>query len=215
MASDYKVVIVPGIHWDRAWDSAFQQHRIRLVKCVDRLIQVLNNDHRYTKFTFGGQTVFLEDYLEIRPEMERELKRLIQNGKIVVGPWYTLSDEFLVSPESLIRNLMLGHIIAESSGNVMKVGYVPDSSGQISQLPQILQGFGIDSVIFTQGSGDEGESPGHEFLWYSSDEKTSVLAIHQIYDYNDDSINTDNAEVKLQNLIDSAKNYIKTPNILF
>ena len=215
LLSDYKVVIVPGIHWDRSWDSAFQQHRIRLVKCIDRLIQVLNNDPRNTKFTFGGQTAFLEDYLEIRPEMEKELKRLIQNGKIIVGPWYTLSDEFLVSPESLVRNLMLGHIIAESSGNVMKVGYVPDSSGQISQLPQILQGFGIDSVIFTRGPGDEGESPGHEFLWYSSDEKTSVLAIHQIHDYNDDSINADNFEVKLQNLIDSVKNYIKTPNILF
>jgi mannosylglycerate hydrolase len=215
LAINYKVIIVPGINWDRSWDNTFQQYRIKLVKCIDRLIQVLNNDHRNTKFTFSGQTAFLEDYLEIRPEMEKELKRLIQNGNIIVGPWYTLSDEFLVSPESLVRNLMLGHIIAESSGNVMKVGYVPDSSGQISQLPQILQGFGIDSVIFTRGPGDEDENPGHEFLWYSSDEKTSVLAIHQMHDYNDDNINADNADVKLQNLIDSTKNYIKTPNVLF
>jgi len=215
VASDYKVVVVPGIHWDRAWDNAFQQHRIKLVKCVDRLIQVLSNDHRYTKFTFGGQTVFLEDYLEIRPEMEKELKRLIQNGRIVVGPWYTLPDEFLVSAESLVRNLMLGHIVAESFGKVMKVGYVPDSSGQISQLPQILQGFNIDSAIFTRGLGDEGEDLGSEFIWYSSDGKTNVLAIHQILeDYNTDNLNTVDAGVKYQLLIDDLRLYAKTLNIL-
>jgi len=214
VASDYKVVIVPGIHWDRACDNAFQQHRIRLVKCVDELIQVLNNDYKYTKFTFGGQTVFLEDYLEIRPEMEKELKRLIQNGRIVVGPWYTLPDEFLVSPESLVRNLMLGHIIAESFGNVMKVGYVPDSSGQISQLPLILQGFDINSVIFKLGLDDEGKSLGSEFLWYSPDEKTKVLAVHQISNCENDNLNADNISEKFQNLIDEVKPYIKTQNIL-
>ncbi|MBA7709183.1 Mannosylglycerate hydrolase [subsurface metagenome] len=53
---------------------------------------------------------------------------------------YVLPDEFLVSGESIIRNLMLGHIIGKRFGKVMKAGYIPDPFGHIAQLPQILQG---------------------------------------------------------------------------
>ncbi|MEK7395465.1 MAG: glycoside hydrolase family 38 C-terminal domain-containing protein [Candidatus Poribacteria bacterium] len=217
MANGYKVVIVPGIHWDRAWDNSFQQNRIKLVKCVDKLIQILNNNHRYLDFTFGGQTISIEDYLEIRPEMEKELKRLIQNRKIAVGPWYTLADIFLVSPESLIRNLMFGFITGELSGKVMKVGYVPDSSGLISQLPQIMRGFGIDSIIFTRGLGDEGEILGDEFIWYSPDGKSCVLAIHKKtgdFDiqnlYTDDPFSLSRQISGIQKLNENAKNQKKT-----
>ena len=183
MPRKYKAIVVSHTHWDRAWSYPFQQSRMRLVKLVDRLIQILNDDPGYESFTFDGQTVVLEDYLEIRPEMERELKRLIQGGRILVGPWYVLPDEFLISPEAMVRNLMIGHMVAEKFGEAMKVGYVPDLFGHISQLPQIFQGFGIDSAIFTRGMGDEGEKLGSEFLWHAPDGESSVLAVHQIGGY--------------------------------
>jgi len=223
MAKKYTAVVVPETHWDRAWYSTFQQFRMRLVKLTDNLIQILNDDPRYESFTFDGQTIVLEDYLEIRPEMEGELKRLIQGDRILVGPWYILPDEFLVSPEAIVRNLMIGHMIAERFGKVMKVGYIPDPFGHISQLPQIFRGFGIDSAIFMRGMGDEGESLGSEFLWYAPDGKTNVLAVHQIggycnavdLGYVQGKLDLDNAVERCRHLVDMMKPYARTSNLLF
>ena len=223
MAKKYTAVVVPETHWDRAWYSTFQQLRMRLVKLTDKLIQILNDDPRYGSFTFDGQTIVLEDYLEIRPEMEGELRRLIQEDRILVGPWYILPDEFLVSPEAIVRNLMIGHMIAERFGKVMKVGYIPDPFGHISQLPQIFQGFGVDSAIFMRGMGDEGESLGSEFLWYAPDDKTNVLAVHQIggycnavnLGYVQGELDFDNAVERCRHLVDMMKSYARTSNLLF
>ena len=65
----------------------------------------------------------------------------------------------------------------------MKAGYVPDPFGHISQLPQILRGFGIDSFIFTRGMVEKGRELGTEFVWVAPDEESSVLAIHQAEGY--------------------------------
>ena len=86
MPRKYTAIVVSHTHWDRAWSSPFQQFRMRLVKLVDRLIQILNDDPGYESFTFDGQTVVLEDYLEIRPEMERELRRLIRMVGYLLAP---------------------------------------------------------------------------------------------------------------------------------
>src|SRR5260370_28300394 len=86
-----------------------------------------------------GQTIVLDDYLEVRPEQEERLKQYTRSGRIQVGPWYLQPDEFLVSGESLVRNLQFGLQRASEFGETMRVGYVPDTFGHIAQLPQILQ----------------------------------------------------------------------------
>lgn len=177
------VIVVPHTHWDRAWYLTFEQFRMRLVRLTDKLIDLLKSNERFKCFVFDGQTVVIEDYLEIRPERCDELKELVASGRLLIGPWYVLPDEFLVSAEALVRNLMLGHKIANRMGGVMKVGYIPDPFGHIAQLPQILCGFGIDSAIFTRGVGDEGEELGSEFWWEGLDGKSRVIAVHQIGGY--------------------------------
>ncbi|GAI19613.1 unnamed protein product, partial [marine sediment metagenome] len=122
------------------------------------------------------QTIVLEDYLEVHPERKGILKKYITEGKIHVGPWYILPDEFLVSAESIIRNLLLGHKIASEFGRVMKIGYIPDPFGHISQMPQILRGFGIDNIIFWRGI-EYDQSQGNEFLWQGPD-GTELFAVH-------------------------------------
>lgn len=179
----WTVIVVPHTHWDRAWYLTFEQFRIRLVKLTDKLIDLLKSNERFKCFVFDGQTVVIEDYLEIRPERADEIRELVNSERLLIGPWYVLSDEFLVSAEALVRNLMLGHRIAAGMGGVMKVGYIPDPFGHIAQLPQILCGFGIDSAIFTRGIGDEGEELGSEFWWEGLDGKSRVLAVHQIGGY--------------------------------
>jgi alpha-mannosidase len=121
----YRAFIVPHTHWDREWYQTFQQFRIRLINLVDNLIDILEKDKAFSDFTLDGQTIVLEDYLEVHPERREVLKKYITEGKIHVGPWYILPDEFLVSAESIVRNLLLGHKIASEFGIVMKIGYIP------------------------------------------------------------------------------------------
>ncbi|MHC2995634.1 MAG: hypothetical protein IBV53_09065 [Candidatus Atribacteria bacterium] len=176
MSKPYKAFIVPHTHWDREWYQTFQQFRVRLIDLINNLIDILENDQAFSDFTLDGQTIVLEDYLEVHPERRRILKKYITEGRIHVGPWYILPDEFLVSAESIIRNLLLGHKIASEFGRAMEIGYIPDPFGHISQMPQILKGFGIDSIIFWRGI-EYDQSQGNEFIWQGPD-GTELFAVH-------------------------------------
>ena len=175
--------VVPETHWDRDWYATFEEFRMRLVDTTDKLLDILDGGRRFTCFVFDGQTVVLEDYLEVRPEREDDLRRHVRSGRLAVGPWYILPDEFLVSGEATVRNLLVGRAVAERFGRPMRAGYIPDPFGHVSQMPQILRGFDIDSMIFTRGMGDEGGRLGVEFEWVSADGQTSVIAVQQVKGY--------------------------------
>jgi len=174
MTEQLNIILVPHTHWDREWYQTFQQFRIRLVHAIDRLLDILDHDPSFTHFMLDGQTIILDDYLEVRPEQAERLKNYIRSGRIQVGPWYLQPDEFLVSGESLVRNLQLGLRQAAEFGGQMRAGYVPDCFGHIAQLPQILRGFGIDNAVFWRGVGAEAHKS--EFLWAAPD-GTQVLVI--------------------------------------
>ncbi|MHB9124582.1 MAG: glycoside hydrolase family 38 N-terminal domain-containing protein [Armatimonadota bacterium] len=111
-----KFYLCSHTHWDREWYGEYQQFRMRLVNMIDGLLEILETNPEYRCFNFDGQTIILEDYLEIRPENEPILKKHIEEGRLVVGPWYILPDEFLVSGESTVRNLIFGDRIANKFG---------------------------------------------------------------------------------------------------
>lgn len=157
--------LVSHTHWDREWYLPFQNFRLKLVHLVDNLLDLLATDPNYRYFMLDGQTIVLDDYLEIRPEREDDLCAYIQTGRILIGPWYILPDEFLVSPEALVRNLLQGARSARQFGARMDVGYIPDPFGHIGQMPQILQGFDIRQASVQRGLS---EQP-CEFWWQSPD----------------------------------------------
>ncbi|GAB4316530.1 MAG: alpha-mannosidase [Candidatus Sumerlaeia bacterium] len=179
----YIVHVVSHTHWDRAWYQPFEQFRIRLVRMMDHLLDLLKRKKTFASFMLDGQTVILDDYLEIRPEKLDDLIELVKNKRLFIGPSYVLPDLHLVSGEALIRNLMFGVKDSNRYGQPIKVGYYPDSFGHPTQMPQILQGFEIDSYFFMRGMGDDGEELGSEFYWVAADGQSTVLAIHQVNTY--------------------------------
>ena len=191
---------------------------------MDKLLNILRNDPDYKNFTLDGQTIPLEDYLEVRPEREEEIKKFVKAGRLSIGPMYVLPDEFLVSGESLIRNLMIGHQISRKFGKVMKAGYIPDPFGHIAQLPQIVSGCEIPSILFMRGFGNEFEENNlnMEFLWNSPGRVASVLGIHLILTYHNLSyLNTKTVKGefkpalrRIKNLVLDFEKYIATPNVL-
>jgi hypothetical protein len=145
------VAVVPHTHWDREWYLPFQAFRLRLVELLDDLLPELEADPSYAHFLLDGQLAVVDDHLAVRPGDEDRLRRLNTAGRIAVGPWYTLPDEFLVSGETLIRDLQLGFDTAAPLGGAMEVGYLPDMFGHIAQMPQLLRLFGIGDAVVWRG----------------------------------------------------------------
>ena len=145
--------VISHTHWDREWYLPFEQFRLRLVRCVDNLLDILDRDPDFKFFHLDAQTCVIGDYLEIRPENRLRLMGHIASGRILVGPWWVQNDEFLSSGESTIRNLLVGTRLALAYGADEKdfIGYVPDQFGHIGQLPQILRGFGMTRALLGRG----------------------------------------------------------------
>jgi len=162
-----RYILVSHSHWDRAWYLAFETFRFRLVRLIDRLLDLLESDPGFVAFTLDGQTVLLEDYLEIRPDQKARVESLIRAGRLHVGPFYVLPDAFLAGGEPHIRNLQRGMRDTEVWGHTLPpVGYMPDPFGHIAQMPQILKGFGIDTYLLTRGlSPEDKEKAGAVFSW--------------------------------------------------
>jgi len=152
MTKKYIMHVLSGTHWDREWRYTAEQSKLRLADLIDSLITLMENNPEYSYFHLDGGIIVLEDYVSVHPEMEQRLARLIQKGRILLVPWYTLPDMFIVMPECIIRNLLMGHRIIEPHGKAMKSGYTATSYGQTSQLPQIYQGFGIANIFFYRGT---------------------------------------------------------------
>ncbi len=169
----WRLILVSHTHWDREWYLPFQRFRALLVEAVDSLLEIMDSRPEFRHFTLDGQTIVLEDYLEVRPEREQRLRDLIAQGRILIGPWYVMPDEFLVSAESLVRNLLEGRRAGSQFGPIMQVGYIPDPFGHIAQMPQILRGFGIDSAVLWRGIGSELRH--NEALWEGPDGSQVLL----------------------------------------
>jgi len=165
--------VLSHTHWDREWYLPFQQFRVRLVELMDQLLELLDADPAYRAFMLDGQAIAIEDYLEIHPEQEARIGRYVQEGRLLIGPWYILPDEFLVSPEATIRNLLMGGRVCRRFGPKMDIGYIPDPFGHIGQMPQILRGFGIDVACLWRGVGEART----ELRWRAPD-GSEVLLLH-------------------------------------
>ena len=172
------VYVMSHTHWDRAWYLPFEGFRRALVKVCERLIENFAAREDYRQFVFDGQTVVLEDYLAIRPDREEVIRRLVQARRLRVGPFYMLPDEFLAGQEALVRNALIGRAVAERFGEPMPVGYVADPFGHPDQMPQILRGLGLDSIVFSRGIGPEIDPARSEFRWQAPD-GAEVYAIWQ------------------------------------
>lgn len=172
----YTAYLCSHTHWDREWYGSFEQNRMRLVRLIDRLMAILEADPSFRCFNLDGQTIILEDYLEIKPEHRPRLEKLIREGRICIGPWYILPDEWLASGESTIRSMLRAQAICRDFGvKGCQTGYLPDMFGHISQMPQLLRSLGFDKAIIWRGlSGDQWKAE----LWWEAPDGSRVLAFH-------------------------------------
>src|SRR3954449_260372 len=173
MTEPVTVAIVPHTHWDREWYSPFQTFRLRLVHLLDALLPMLERDLSYSRFLLDGQTAVLDDYLEVRPEMRATLERLAAAGRLSIGPWMVLMDEFMVSGETMVRDLQMGIERGSQFGGVMDVGYLPDMFGHVAQMPQLLRLAGFEHAVVWRGVPAAVEQTA---FWWEAPDGTRVRA---------------------------------------
>lgn len=148
-----QVIAYLHTHWDREWYREFEIFRLRLVRVFDNVLELLEKG-RIPSFYFDGQVVALLDYLEIRPEKEALVRKLISEKKLFIGPFYCLIDEFLTDKTTFMKNLEIGLKIAKDFGCEDFIGYFADTFGHSKNIPPILKEFGIDKAMVWRGVPD-------------------------------------------------------------
>ena len=172
-------------HWDREWYREFEIFRMRLLRVFDEILDALNNN-LIPSFYFDGQVVALLDYLKIRPEKEENIRQLIKEKKLFIGPFYCLIDEFLTSETLFRKNLEYGLNIAKEFGCTEFTGYLPDTFGHSAGVIKILKDFNINECLVWRGCKD---LPA-EFIW-QDENGTQINAINLIRGYFMDIFSSD------------------------
>lgn len=220
--------IISHSHWDREWYLPFETHRFYLVQLMDDLLEKLEEDPSFRSFHLDGHTLPLDDYFEIRPHKRDIVTKYIQEGRIVIGPWYILQDAFLTSAEANVRNLVIGMNESEKYGTYSKLGYFPDTFGIYGQAPQMLKQAGIETAAFGRGVKPTGfnntvsdsenfESPYSELEWKSLDGSSVLGILFANWYSNGNEIPATKEEAEAfwkQKLADSEK-YASTSHLLY
>ncbi len=174
------VHVIPHCHWDREWYQPHELFRWRLVQMIDELLDHMEQHPEYACFNLDGQSIVIEDYLQLRPENEGRLRSLIEAGRIVIGPWWVQPDEFLPTGESHIRSFQKGIRAARKLGGSLTVGHCADQFGHIAQMPQIMSQLGLTSACLWRGVPDS--VPAWSFHWQAPDgSRIPVLYLRNSY----------------------------------
>ena len=162
------VHVVPHTHWDREWFFTTSRAQTYLLKDIKDVIDNLENNVGFNHFILDGQASLIADYLKWRPQDLKKVQRLVKEKKLIIGPWYTQTDQYLPSGENITRNLLYGMRICSDLGGYMNIGYVPDSFGQESSMPQIYKSLGINAAMLWRVFPDY-DAKHSEFIWQGED----------------------------------------------
>ncbi len=193
------VAVVPHTHWDREWYEPFQTFRMKLVRTLDTLLDLMEADPSYACFLMDGQMAAIDDYLEVRPEHEPRIRALADAGRLTVGPWYILLDEFLVSGETIIRDLQMGLARSAAFGGAVPVGYLPDMFGHVAQMPQILRLAGFEHAVVWRGVPSAITKTG---FWWEAPDGSTVRAEYLPVGYSNGAVLPDDAKSLVRRIED-------------
>lgn len=164
-----KVDLVSHVHWDPAWYLPYEQYRITLIPLMKDLLIILETNKEFGSFMFDGQVDAIDDYLVLFPENRPRIEKLVREEKLIIGPWYIQPEEFLISGETHIRNMLIGLKKAREYDAAMPATYLCDMVGHIAQMPQLVKGFGMNYFVGWRGILDGKERNEAAFIWEAPD----------------------------------------------
>ncbi len=208
-----KMILVQNTHWDYEWYFTVNQSNVLFNFHMKELLYALDND-LIENYVLDGQTSILENYLDLFPQDREKIIKYNKQGKLKIGPWYTQTDQMIISTESIVKNLLIGHQQSEELGGTWKMAYAPDIFGHAKNIPQIYNGFGITNFLFWRGLNPN--TYGYkEFQWVGNDgSKVDTYNIKEGYTRAPHVTNTDSEsnetairEMNADSTIDEASVY--------
>lgn len=181
-----RLILVPSTHWDREWYKSEAEFNVHLTELFDQVLARLESGE-LSNFHTDGQSVIVEDMLTRKPEWRKRIARFASEGKLEVGPFYALTDMFMPSGESCMRNMFYGVEVVSSLGGKPGIPYAPDAFGHQGDLPAILRAAGFDAYFCCRGLGDQLNPPRAEFIWSDRSGNSRVLVLAGIVDIFEDS----------------------------
>ncbi|MBI4244863.1 MAG: hypothetical protein HY606_12305 [Planctomycetes bacterium] len=192
-----KICLVPHFHYDVAYDKTYEAY---LEIALTDMIEMFNIMDRYKEYRFLlEQVIMLKEFWERFPEYRSRLKRLVEEGRVEIGPgMFVMPDMNLISGESLIRQSEVGrkwlikiwdspdsttsfHSVRKS-GTVPITCWIADCWGHHAQIPQILKKCGYRYYAFSRAMRlDKTEKS--EFFWEGLD-GTKILTHWMPIGYN-------------------------------
>ena len=161
-------LVVPTTHWDRAWYWTADRFRTRLIAMFHGVEALWRSDPQWC-FTLDGQTIPLEDYLEVFPEKAALYRRMGEAGRLRMGPFYVQNDWWCTGAEALIRKVLIGHAQARQFAALQTTCYMPDTFGFPASLPMFARGFGSNCAILMRGVPEEIAGQQRFLRWQAPD----------------------------------------------
>lgn len=163
-----KVHVIPHSHWDREWYFSTTRSTIYLIKHLKEVIEELEKNNEFKSFLMDAQSSLISDYLKFCPEDIDRIKELVKNKRLFIGPWWSQTDQMVISQESILRNLLYGTRYAQNLGGYFNIAYAPDIFGHSGNMPQIYKEFGLNKFLFWRGVSNNTLS-NTEFVWEGYD----------------------------------------------
>ena len=88
-----KIHMIPHSHWDREWYFTTARSKVYLMKDLKDVLVTLEGDPDFKYFMLDAQASLLEDYIKWQPQDKERITRLVKERRLIVGPWYTQSDQ--------------------------------------------------------------------------------------------------------------------------
>ena len=156
--------IINHTHWDREWFLTSESTNRWIGGLIDKVAR-LGKENPAFRYFLDGQTLVIEDLLELDAGYQGLVKRLIRQGNLLIGPYYCQPDWRLTGGEALLRNLLYGRQDMQKFGAHTQAGWLVDTFGHISQAPQLHLLFDIPAVYIWRGA----PAMAPYFEWQGSD----------------------------------------------
>lgn len=175
-----KLQLINWLRWDSGSHAGHEELAYLWIRNLDAVLAKLPEDQPICAVHVDGTASIADNYLRARPGAGDRLSGLVRSGQVWTGPWYTPPAPILASGEALIRNLLLGTAQNQELGARPHTCLFFPSPIHISQMPQILSGFGISAAVMplpaTVGAPEETTA-----LWTGSDgSRVLVLWLPQV-----------------------------------
>ncbi len=170
-------------HIDAAWLWLPEMTKWKILKTLARTLTLLRNNEKPV-FVMSS-ALYFSWIKESFPEIYREVKKMIERNRIIpVSGMWVESDVVITPSETLVREFLYGQRFFEKElGKKCWIGWLPDSFGFSSNLPQIMKEAGIKFFVTHKPYWNEyNRFPYQIFVWEGID-STRIPSFNIIGDF--------------------------------